>query len=164
MTTDVPDLSISRVFDAPRALVYRAFTDPEHLAAWWGPTGSVRPLNEMEFDVRPGGFQRFVQVFPDDPSIRAEVHIDLTDVAEGRVLDGVMRVLGHLPEDLEPFETRFRFEFHDEPDGRTRLEVRQWLPTHVTGATEQGWRQSFAELDAHLATTAASATSKETSR
>ena len=36
-------------------------------------------------------------------------------------------------------------------DGRTRLEVRQWLPAHVTGATEEGWRQSFAELDAHLA-------------
>ena len=83
----------SRVFDARRALVYRAFTDPEQLAAWWGPTGSVRPLDEMEFDVRPGGFQRFVEVFPDDPSIRAHVHIDLADVAEGRVLDGVMRVL-----------------------------------------------------------------------
>jgi uncharacterized protein YndB with AHSA1/START domain len=153
MTTEAPDLFISRVFDAPRALVYRAFTDPEQLAAWWGPTGSVRPLDEMAFDVRPGGSQRFVQVFPNDPSIRAEVHIDLTDVAEGRVLDGVMRVLGHLPGGFEPFETRFRFEFHDEPDGRTRLEVRQWLPAHVTGATEEGWRQSFAELDAHLATT-----------
>jgi uncharacterized protein YndB with AHSA1/START domain len=141
MTTETPDLSISRVFDAPRALVYRAFTDPEQLAAWWGPTGS---------------FQRFVEVFPDDPSIRAEVHIDLADVAEGRVLDGVMRVRGHLPGGFEPFETRFRFEFHDEPDGRTRLEVRQWLPAHVTGATEEGWRQSFAELDAHLATTAVS--------
>src|SRR6187551_988135 len=63
MTTESPDLSISRVFDAPRALVYRAFTDPEQLAAWWGPTGSVRPVEEMEFDIRPGGFQRFVEVF-----------------------------------------------------------------------------------------------------
>ena len=161
MTTETPDLSISRVFDAPRALVYRAFTDPEQLAAWWGPTGSVRPLDEMAFDVRPGGSQRFVQVFPNDPSIRAEVHIDLTDVAEGRVLDGVLRVRGNLPGGFEPFETRFRFEFHDEPDGRTRLEVRQWLPAHVTGATEEGWRQSFAALDAHLATSAAS---RETSR
>ena len=97
MTTEAPDLSMSRVFDAPRTLVYRAFTDPEHLAAWWGPTGSVRPLDEMEFEVRPGGYQRFVEVFPDDPSIRAEVHIDLTDVAEGRMLDGVLRVSGHLP-------------------------------------------------------------------
>lgn len=152
MSNDPPDVSLSRVFDAPRALVYRAFTDPEHLSAWWGPTGSVRPLDEMDFDVRPGGHQRFVQLVPDDPSIRAEVSIDLTDVAEGRVLDGVMRVSGDLPGDFEPFDTRFRFEFYDEPEGRTRVEVRQWLPAHVTGATEQGWRQSFDQLDAHLAT------------
>lgn len=151
MTTEPPDLFITRVFNAPRALVYRAFTDPEQLAAWWGPTGSVRPLDEMDFDVRPGGSQRFVQLFPDDPSIRAEIHLDLTDVTKDRVLEGVMRVSGYLPGGFEPFDTRFRFEFYDEPDGRTRLEVRQWLPSHVTGATEEGWRQSFAELDALLA-------------
>lgn len=113
MTTEPPNLSITRVFDAPRALVYRAFTDPEQLAAWWGPTGSVRPLDEMDFDVRPGGFQRFVQVFPDDPSIRAEVHIDLTEVAEGRVLDGVMRVGGRLPGD---FEHGFDWDATSQPD------------------------------------------------
>ncbi|UDY35861.1 SRPBCC family protein [Dermatobacter hominis] len=158
MSTEPPDLSISRVFDAPRAVVYRAFIEPEQVAAWWGPTGSVRPLDEMEFDVRPGGHQRFVALFPDDPSIRAEVHIDLADVAEARVLDGVMRVRGRIPEGFETFETRFRFEFHDEPDGRTRLEVRQWLPPHVTGATEAGWGQSFAQLDTHLATVSPSPT------
>jgi uncharacterized protein YndB with AHSA1/START domain len=31
------------VFDAPRELVYRAFTDPDHLAAWWGPIGNSLP-------------------------------------------------------------------------------------------------------------------------
>lgn len=155
MTTDPPDLLITRVFDAPRDLVYRAFTDPEQLAAWWGPTGSVRPLDEMEFDIRPGGFQRFVEVFPEDPSIRAQVYIDLTDVTPGEILDGVMRVSGHLPGGFEPFETRFRFEFADESPGRTRLEVRQWLPAHVTGATEAGWAESFAQLDALLARGAA---------
>ena len=54
---------------------------------------------------------------------------------------------GHLPGGFEPFETRFRFEFYDEFDRRTRLEVRQWLPAHVIGATKEGWRQSFADLD-----------------
>jgi len=48
MTTETPDLSISRVFDAPRALVYRAFTDPEQVAAWWGPTGFLDLLIEWE--------------------------------------------------------------------------------------------------------------------
>ena len=154
MTTGAPDLTISRVFDAPRALVYRAFTEPEQLARWWGPAGSVRPLDEMDVDVRPGGHLRFVTVFPDDPAIRAEVRIDLADAVDGSLLDGVIRVGGRLPGGFEPFDTRFRFEFHDEPDGRTRLEVRQWLPPHVSGATENGWQESFTALDAHLATIA----------
>ena len=38
MNTETPQLAVSRVFDAPRALVFRAFTDPDHLATWWGPT------------------------------------------------------------------------------------------------------------------------------
>lgn len=51
-------LAISRVFGAPRALVYRAFTDPDQLAAWWGPIGTSLPRDQIEFDVRPGGYQR----------------------------------------------------------------------------------------------------------
>jgi hypothetical protein len=43
MDTATPQLVISRVFDAPRELVYRAFTDPDHLAAWWGPIGNSLP-------------------------------------------------------------------------------------------------------------------------
>jgi uncharacterized protein YndB with AHSA1/START domain len=152
--TDRPQIAFSRVFDAPRALVYRAFTDPEQLAAWWGPTGNVLPLDEIELDVRPGGSQRWVEVFPDDPTVRVQVHVDLTHVAEGEVLDGVMHVSGRLPGDTEPFETRFRVEFHDEPSGRTRLEVQQWLPAHLAGPSEEGWRQAFAKLDVLLATTA----------
>lgn len=148
---DPPQIAFSRVFDAPRALVYRAFTDPEQLAAWWGPTGSVRPIDEIELDLRAGGHLRMVEVFPDDPTIRAQVHIDLAEVAPDEVLDGVIRMSGRLPEDFEPFDTRFRFSFHDEPDGRTRVEVRQWLPPHVAGPTEEGWRQAFAALDALLA-------------
>ena len=76
------------------------------------------------------------------------------------MLDGVIHVRGQLPGGYEPFETRFRFEFHDEPDGRTRLEVRQWLPEHVTGATEEGWGQSFAKLDALFAESAVGGTTR----
>jgi uncharacterized protein YndB with AHSA1/START domain len=43
MHTETPQLAISRVFDAPRELVYRAFTDPDHLAARWGPIGNSLP-------------------------------------------------------------------------------------------------------------------------
>jgi uncharacterized protein YndB with AHSA1/START domain len=48
-----PELVIRRVFDAPRTLVFRAWTQPEHLARWWGPKGFT--LVAYEIDVRPGG-------------------------------------------------------------------------------------------------------------
>ena len=44
---------ITRVFDAPRALVWKAWTDPKHMAQWWGPHTFTNPVCEM--DVRPGG-------------------------------------------------------------------------------------------------------------
>ena len=47
------ELVITRVFDAPRNLVFKAWTQPEHLARWWGPQGFVNVAWEM--DVRPGG-------------------------------------------------------------------------------------------------------------
>ena len=54
-----------------------------------------------------------------------------------------MHVAGQLPEGIEPFETRFRVEFHDEADGRTRLEIRQWLPAHLAApASRVGSRRS----------------------
>ena len=51
MNTETPQLAVSREFDAPRALVFRAFTDPDHLAMWWGPRGNSLPRGEIEFDV-----------------------------------------------------------------------------------------------------------------
>jgi len=150
MKTETPQLVISRVFDAPRELVYRAFTDPDHLVAWWGPIGNSLPRDEIEFDVRPGGFQRWTEVNAAEPDLRVHVHVDLTDVADGELLEGVMHVSGRLPEGIEPFETRLRIEFHDEADGRTRLEIRQWLPEHLAHPSEEGWRQAFTKLDATL--------------
>jgi uncharacterized protein YndB with AHSA1/START domain len=50
---DERDLVIMRVFDAPRSLVFEAWTQPEHLARWWGPQGFVNVA--WEIDVRPGG-------------------------------------------------------------------------------------------------------------
>jgi uncharacterized protein YndB with AHSA1/START domain len=47
------ELEISRLFDAPRDLVFKMWTDPEHLAQWWGPHGFTNPVCEM--DARTGG-------------------------------------------------------------------------------------------------------------
>jgi len=46
-------LIMTRTFDAPRALVFRAWTDPSHVAQWWGPHGFTNP--RCEWDARPGG-------------------------------------------------------------------------------------------------------------
>lgn len=69
MTTGIisttPDCEIvsSRIFDATRKLVYRAWTDPNHLKNWWGPAGFTNTFNE--FDLRPGGKWSFIMHGPD---------------------------------------------------------------------------------------------------
>ena len=151
MDTETPQLAISRVFDAPRELVYQAFTDPDQLATWWGPIGNSLPRDEIDFDVRPGGYQRWTEVNAAEPGLRVHIQVDLTDVAHGELLEGVMHVTGQLPEGHAPFETRFRVEFQDAADGRTRLEIRQWLPEHhLAGPSENGWLEAFTKLDATL--------------
>jgi uncharacterized protein YndB with AHSA1/START domain len=47
------DLSVTRTFEAPVELVWKAWTDPEHVMRWWGPTGFTSPTCEMDF--REGG-------------------------------------------------------------------------------------------------------------
>jgi uncharacterized protein YndB with AHSA1/START domain len=150
-TTTAPQLAITRIFEAPRALLYQAFTDPDHLAQWWGPIGNSVLPDEIDFDVRPGGHQRWTEVSADDPRVRVHVHFDLVQVVDGELLDGTMHASGQLPGDFEPHKTRVRIEFHDEADGRTRLEVRQWLPEDLVSPSHEGWRQAFTKLDALLA-------------
>ena len=57
------EIVIERIFDAPRALVFEAWTKAEHVAHWWDPSGT--PLAICEIDLRPGGAFRFVNGGPD---------------------------------------------------------------------------------------------------
>jgi uncharacterized protein YndB with AHSA1/START domain len=50
------ELELTRVLDAPRALVFKVWTEPRHLAKWWGPHGFTAP--ECTIDLRPGGTLR----------------------------------------------------------------------------------------------------------
>jgi uncharacterized protein YndB with AHSA1/START domain len=56
------EFTVTRVLDAPRELVWRAWTEPEPLARWWGPSGLTIPLNTISMDVRPGGRLRATMV------------------------------------------------------------------------------------------------------
>jgi uncharacterized protein YndB with AHSA1/START domain len=63
-----------RVFDAPRDLVFSAWTDAKHLAQWWGPNGFTTTTSA--FDFRPGGVWRFVMHGPDGRDYQNRVVFD----------------------------------------------------------------------------------------
>lgn len=155
MNDESSQIFITRVFDAPRELVYQAFTEPDHLAAWWGPLGNSLPRSEMLFDVRPGGYLRWTEVVAHDPDARIHVYVDLTGVAPHEMLEGTMHVSGQRSDGFEPFQTRIAVRFYDEAGGRTRLEISQWLPPHLVGPSEQGWQEAFTKLDTALSPTPA---------
>jgi uncharacterized protein YndB with AHSA1/START domain len=56
-------LTITRIFDAPKELLFKVWTEPEHIARWWGPYGFTNTINKM--DVKPGGDWEFVMHGPD---------------------------------------------------------------------------------------------------
>ena len=66
MTENV--LHVSRVFDAPRQLVFSCLVEPEHLTHFWGPTGVSAPRDRITVDARPGGAFRTVMVNDSDGS------------------------------------------------------------------------------------------------
>ena len=62
------DLRFTRVFDAPRALVFRCMTDPDHLTHFWGPTGVSAPRDRIRIEPRSGGVFETVMVNDADGS------------------------------------------------------------------------------------------------
>src|SRR3954466_6680456 len=59
------EVEFVRTFDAPRKLVWRAWTDPDQIAQWWGPAGMHTPRESVELDVRPGGVFRITMIQTD---------------------------------------------------------------------------------------------------
>jgi uncharacterized protein YndB with AHSA1/START domain len=141
------ELVISRLFDAPRALVFRMWTDPVHAMRWWGP--KHHPAVELDMEVRPGGRWRN----------------GLRSVETGRVLwqHGVFREV--VPPERLVFTFRWEEEgergletlvtvvFSDE-DGRTRLVMRQspFVSTGERDGHAEGWSSTFERLSEHLET------------
>jgi uncharacterized protein YndB with AHSA1/START domain len=66
--SDEAELTYTRVFDAPRGLVFRCMLDPEHLTHFWGPAGTSAPLAGITVDPRPGGVFEVVMVSDADGS------------------------------------------------------------------------------------------------
>jgi uncharacterized protein YndB with AHSA1/START domain len=79
--TKADELNYTRVFDAPRALVFRCMIEPEHLSKFWGPTGVSTPIENITVDARPGGVFETVMVNDSDGSeypMRA-VYLEVTE-------------------------------------------------------------------------------------
>jgi uncharacterized protein YndB with AHSA1/START domain len=144
------NITISRVFDAPRELVYQAFTDPDQLAQWFGPVGFSVPRDTIDIDARVGGYQRFAMVSDDDPSFRNPIDATLTEVIENELLVGEQEVEG-IPGTQGVLKFTLRLEFHELAGGKTRLELTQGpFPQQLGDDTVKGWESSFTKLDALL--------------
>ena len=143
-STPTNELIVTRVFDAPRELVYQAFVDADQLPQWFGPVGFSVPRDTVDIDARVGGHQRFTMVQDGNPEVTAPVDATFTEMIENELLVGVESSTDGPPVSL-------RIEFHDE-GGKTRLVVRQEpFDEKLVGLFDQGWESSFTKLDTLLA-------------
>ncbi|HEX9809288.1 MAG TPA: SRPBCC family protein [Alphaproteobacteria bacterium] len=139
---------ISRVIDAPRALVFEAWTDPEHLVQWWGPDGFTTTTHAFAF--RPGGVWRFVMHGPDGCDY--ENRITYSEIVEPARI-----VYSHGGgEEVEPVQFQTTATFED-LGGKTKLTLRMVFPSAEErdrmakeyGAVEGG-EQTLGRLDAYV--------------
>lgn len=140
------ELVVSREFDAPRELVWQAWTQPEHVAQWWGPHGFTTKISLME--VRVGGVWEHVMRGPDGKEYPNFSHFEEVVPFERIVYTHGGRRAGG-PE----VHGRFIWTFESLGPKRTRLTIRQVYPTTAErdrvirefGALE-GARQTFERL------------------
>jgi len=149
MTVKEKELVLTRVFNAPRGRVWKAWTDTRQLAHWWGPAGFTNPV--CEADVRPGGAIRIDMRGPDGTvypmtGVYREVVAPERLVFTASALDEKGRPL---------FEVLNTVTFAKQ-GGKTLLTVRAQVVNKTAGADaylegmEAGWSQSLVRLDALL--------------
>jgi uncharacterized protein YndB with AHSA1/START domain len=141
-------LVITRIFDAPRSLVWKAWTDPEHLAQWWGPHGFTLP--SCKVDLRTGGAYRFHMRGPEnDDHFSQGVFREIVEPSR-LVMAGFWADADGNP--TRP-ETLLTVTFED-LGGKTKLTLHQAVFESVTARDEHrgGWSGSFERLAEYLAT------------
>jgi len=160
-TTNSPDLESDarsivgvREFDAPRDLVFAAFTDPKHLSQWWGPDGFTTTTSS--FDMRPGGVWRFVMHGPDGRDYQNRITYEEI-VPPERI---VYRHGGGA--DVEPVQFRQTIVFED-LGRRTRITWRGDFPSAAERdrvikeyGADKGLMQTLARLAEYMAAMASS--------
>jgi uncharacterized protein YndB with AHSA1/START domain len=154
LETDARSIITVREFDAPRELVFSLFTDPKHLAQWFGPNGFTTTTSS--FDMRPGGVWRFVMHGPDGRDYQNRVTYEEV-VPPARI---VYRHGGDNGggDDVEPVQFTQTITF-DDLGGKTRITWRHDFPSAADrdrvikeyGAVE-GVAQTLARLRDYVAT------------
>lgn len=145
------EVVISRVIDAPRSVVYAAWTDPHQIVEWFGPNGMT--IESREIDLQPGGIWRFDMVAADGTrytnrmvfiAMEAPVFIEVEHGSD---------------EDYDPAKFRMLVTFDEQSDGKTVLTLRQMHPSKERrewvigfGAVEYGG-QTLDKLARHVAKT-----------
>jgi uncharacterized protein YndB with AHSA1/START domain len=140
-------LVLSRVFDAPRPLVFKVWTQPEHLARWWGPRGFT--LISYKADARVGGSFRFGMRSPENTDHWA--HGTYREVVAPERL--VYTFAWEHPDGKPKHETIITLTFVEQGD-KTKLTLKQTLFESVTSRDmhESGWSSTFDMLGEYLAT------------
>lgn len=151
MTDPTYELHISRYFDAPPELVYRAFTDEEQISQWFGPLVFHTPPATVSIDARIGGHWNLTMVNNDNPKWTAPMSSTFSEVIENQLLVGY-EIAQDFPGLEDGTKLTLSLEFIAEGNG-TRLELRQGpFPESMRDMSETGWKQSMHKLDALLAT------------
>jgi uncharacterized protein YndB with AHSA1/START domain len=139
------DVTVTRVFDAPRELVFRMWTEPAHLVRWWGPRGYTNPV--CDIDARAGGAIVVRMRAPDGRAVLMTGTVREIVAAERLVLSAVVAAL----DGTALFEGLVTATFADEGGG-TRLTVREQAVALVPAAApvlanmETNWTESLVRL------------------
>jgi uncharacterized protein YndB with AHSA1/START domain len=165
-STKSPDFILSREFDAPRDLVWKAFTEAERMKHWWGPKGFTVIASKMDF--RPGGTYHYGMKAPDGSPIWGKMRYREIVAPEKMVFinsfsDEAGGITRHPMSPTWPLEMLTIFTFEELPGGKTKFTV-TWRPHNAT-AEEQatfdaghnsmrgGWTGTMDQLEAYLAKT-----------
>ncbi len=150
MTTDNRDISSTRILHAPRERVWQVWTDPHHIAQWWGPNGFTNTIEEMT--VQPGGVWRFVMHGPDGKDYPNRIRYQ-------EVVEPERLVYLHDDDsDEEGIHFHVTVTFEEEAEGKTKLTMTMLFATAEErqkvideyGALD-GQKQTLDKLEQHLA-------------
>jgi uncharacterized protein YndB with AHSA1/START domain len=158
------DFVIAREFDAPRDLVWKAFTEPERMRQWWGPKGLTVAAARM--DLRPGGTYHYGMRTPDGHTmwgkfVYREIAAPERLVFVNSFSDEAGGLTRHPMSPTWPLETLSTFTCDELPGGKTRLTIR-WSPLNAADDERktfdtshdnmrQGWGGTLDQLTAYLA-------------